>query len=227
MLTGEMPDPTRIPAGCRFHPRCPALADGRGGRGRRRRRRAAATPLDRCLPAPARTGTTCACHLVARRSTTARRRERDVTTCRPRCPARCTSTTRHWARRARRGCCSASGSASAGVDDLGLRRAAAGRRRRRGRRVGAGDPRRATARCTRRTTSAGTAAPSSFPRRARVRAGAARRRRAALPLPLVDLRPGRLAAARRRTPTTSTIDRPTSRCTRSGSRRGPASCSCT
>jgi peptide/nickel transport system ATP-binding protein len=28
VLTGEIPDPTRIPSGCRFHPRCPALADG-------------------------------------------------------------------------------------------------------------------------------------------------------------------------------------------------------
>jgi len=28
ILTGEIPDPTRIPAGCRFHPRCPALASG-------------------------------------------------------------------------------------------------------------------------------------------------------------------------------------------------------
>ena len=28
VLTGEIPDPTRVPAGCRFHPRCPALADG-------------------------------------------------------------------------------------------------------------------------------------------------------------------------------------------------------
>jgi oligopeptide/dipeptide ABC transporter ATP-binding protein len=28
VLHGEIPDPTRIPAGCRFHPRCPALADG-------------------------------------------------------------------------------------------------------------------------------------------------------------------------------------------------------
>ena len=27
-LTGEPPDPTRIPAGCRFHPRCPRVADG-------------------------------------------------------------------------------------------------------------------------------------------------------------------------------------------------------
>jgi oligopeptide/dipeptide ABC transporter ATP-binding protein len=28
VLTGEIPDPTRIPGGCRFHPRCPKLADG-------------------------------------------------------------------------------------------------------------------------------------------------------------------------------------------------------
>jgi oligopeptide/dipeptide ABC transporter ATP-binding protein len=28
VLTGEVPDPTRIPRGCRFHPRCPAFADG-------------------------------------------------------------------------------------------------------------------------------------------------------------------------------------------------------
>ena len=28
VLRGEVPDPTRIPAGCRFHPRCPAYADG-------------------------------------------------------------------------------------------------------------------------------------------------------------------------------------------------------
>jgi peptide/nickel transport system ATP-binding protein len=29
VLAGEIPDPTRIPGGCRFHPRCPQLADGR------------------------------------------------------------------------------------------------------------------------------------------------------------------------------------------------------
>ncbi len=28
VLAGEPPDPTRLPAGCRFHPRCPALAAG-------------------------------------------------------------------------------------------------------------------------------------------------------------------------------------------------------
>jgi oligopeptide/dipeptide ABC transporter ATP-binding protein len=29
VLAGEAPDPTRIPAGCRFHPRCPVVATGR------------------------------------------------------------------------------------------------------------------------------------------------------------------------------------------------------
>jgi peptide/nickel transport system ATP-binding protein len=29
VLRGEPPDPAKIPAGCRFHPRCPALANGR------------------------------------------------------------------------------------------------------------------------------------------------------------------------------------------------------
>ncbi len=32
VLTGEPPDPTRIPTGCRFHPRCPALASGEAAR---------------------------------------------------------------------------------------------------------------------------------------------------------------------------------------------------
>jgi ABC-type dipeptide/oligopeptide/nickel transport system ATPase component len=32
ILTGEAPDPTRIPAGCRFHPRCPLLASGEAAR---------------------------------------------------------------------------------------------------------------------------------------------------------------------------------------------------
>ncbi|HEV7900199.1 MAG TPA: ABC transporter ATP-binding protein [Planosporangium sp.] len=29
ILTGEAPDPARIPSGCRFHPRCPVVASGR------------------------------------------------------------------------------------------------------------------------------------------------------------------------------------------------------
>ncbi|MFE9410965.1 ABC transporter ATP-binding protein [Streptomyces sp. NPDC006704] len=32
VLTGEPPDPARIPAGCRFHARCPVLASGEAGR---------------------------------------------------------------------------------------------------------------------------------------------------------------------------------------------------
>jgi oligopeptide/dipeptide ABC transporter ATP-binding protein len=61
VLTGEIPDPTRIPTGCRFHPRCPALAEGRA---------AAAGVAAACtstalpvLPADL-TGHRVACHLV-------------------------------------------------------------------------------------------------------------------------------------------------------------------
>jgi oligopeptide/dipeptide ABC transporter ATP-binding protein len=32
ILTGEAPDPARIPSGCRFHPRCPLLASGEAAR---------------------------------------------------------------------------------------------------------------------------------------------------------------------------------------------------
>jgi oligopeptide/dipeptide ABC transporter ATP-binding protein len=32
ILVGEAPDPTRIPLGCRFHPRCPVLASGESAR---------------------------------------------------------------------------------------------------------------------------------------------------------------------------------------------------
>ena len=38
ILTGEPPDPTRIPQGCRFHPRCPVVVVGEGGRARDRGR---------------------------------------------------------------------------------------------------------------------------------------------------------------------------------------------
>lgn len=41
VLTGEVPDPSRIPPGCRFHPRCPALASG-----------AAAAVADACRTVP-------------------------------------------------------------------------------------------------------------------------------------------------------------------------------
>jgi peptide/nickel transport system ATP-binding protein len=60
VLTGEIPDPTRVPAGCRFHPRCPALAEGSAD---------AAGVADLCrgaaLPVlPAAQEHRCACHLV-------------------------------------------------------------------------------------------------------------------------------------------------------------------
>jgi len=63
VLTGEIPDPSHIPAGCRFHPRCPALADGRAR---------AAGVEDHCLRTPldvlsASGGHRAACHLVAAR----------------------------------------------------------------------------------------------------------------------------------------------------------------
>ena len=32
ILVGETPDPSRIPAGCRFHPRCPLVASGEAAR---------------------------------------------------------------------------------------------------------------------------------------------------------------------------------------------------
>jgi oligopeptide/dipeptide ABC transporter ATP-binding protein len=59
VLSGEPPDPTRIPSGCRFHPRCPALASGEA---------AAAGVADACrgtplLPLPATAEHRAACFL--------------------------------------------------------------------------------------------------------------------------------------------------------------------
>ena len=58
VLRGEIPDPTRIPPGCRFHPRCPALAV-RGGRAAGVATRAAAAAGG----AARRRRPRCACHL--------------------------------------------------------------------------------------------------------------------------------------------------------------------
>ncbi len=64
VLRGEIPDPTRIPSGCRFHPRCPALADGTA--------EAAGVAEDcRTTPLavlPARGAHASACHLETSRS---------------------------------------------------------------------------------------------------------------------------------------------------------------
>jgi oligopeptide/dipeptide ABC transporter ATP-binding protein len=62
VLRGEIPDPTRIPSGCRFHPRCPALASGEADQVADACR---GTALE-ILPADPE-GHRCACHLVAAR----------------------------------------------------------------------------------------------------------------------------------------------------------------
>jgi oligopeptide/dipeptide ABC transporter ATP-binding protein len=71
VLQGEIPDPTRIPAGCRFHPRCPALASGEAdAAGIADACRGTALPI---LPADPE-GHRSACHLVAAREDVARTR---------------------------------------------------------------------------------------------------------------------------------------------------------
>jgi peptide/nickel transport system ATP-binding protein len=62
VLTGEIPDPTRIPGGCRFHPRCPCLLDGSAAR-------AGVEDACRSQPLeilPAAPGHRVACHLDAK-----------------------------------------------------------------------------------------------------------------------------------------------------------------
>jgi peptide/nickel transport system ATP-binding protein len=63
ILTGETPDPARVPAGCRFHPRCPLVASGEAARlGIEDRCRG----LDVALaPAPAADGGASPAHQVA------------------------------------------------------------------------------------------------------------------------------------------------------------------
>ena len=61
VLRGEIPDPTRIPPGCRFHPRCPQLADGSATRAGVDE--ACRTRLLQVLPAVG--GHQCACYLDA------------------------------------------------------------------------------------------------------------------------------------------------------------------
>ena len=61
VLTGEPPDATRIPGGCRFHPRCPELLSGAA---------AAAGVAELCTGTalevlPASGGSQVACHLAA------------------------------------------------------------------------------------------------------------------------------------------------------------------
>ena len=118
VLAGEPPDPTRVPAGCRFHPRCPALASGAAERGRGRRRLPTNAAF-RC--SPRRRPTSPACFLL-RTSGRAHWTEASVTDsrisrrsgrcsggrsrgrCRRRCRRRTTSTRRTGVASASR-CC--------------------------------------------------------------------------------------------------------------------------
>jgi len=62
VLTGEPPDPTRIPTGCRFHPRCPLVASGEAARlGIEERCRTEALPV--LAIEPAHTAACYAAHL--------------------------------------------------------------------------------------------------------------------------------------------------------------------
>jgi peptide/nickel transport system ATP-binding protein len=62
VLTGVVPAPTRVPSGCRFHPRCPAVADGTAAA----RGRVAACRRTPLAVVPVSTGHDVACHLVER-----------------------------------------------------------------------------------------------------------------------------------------------------------------
>jgi peptide/nickel transport system ATP-binding protein len=63
-LAGEPPDPTAIPAGCRFHPRCPRLAALPGGDSRADLCRATPVPVLPAVPEPATETSLVACHLA-------------------------------------------------------------------------------------------------------------------------------------------------------------------
>ncbi len=63
ILSGEAPDPTRIPSGCRFHPRCPLVTSGEAARlGIEERCRGEDLAL---APAPDAPDLLVACHAVA------------------------------------------------------------------------------------------------------------------------------------------------------------------
>ena len=216
VLVGEVPDPTRIPAGCRFHPRCPALADGTA---------AAAGVADACRGTgldvvPAGEGHHVACHLVA-----AGGRVPGVTGLQAALPREMYVDQAAWERERERVLFS-SWACVGRVDDLGLDapghlavvdvvgesvvltrdddglHAAYNVCRHRGSQLVPRDPGRRTAIGRRAWSPARCAAPTT---RGPTRWPA--------------------GCSRRRTPTGSTSIPTTSRCTRSGSRSGRASCS--
>ncbi len=63
-LAGEPPDPTRIPAGCRFHPRCPRLAALPPGDERAAVCRGTPLPVLPAVPGEAAAASLIACHLA-------------------------------------------------------------------------------------------------------------------------------------------------------------------
>jgi oligopeptide/dipeptide ABC transporter ATP-binding protein len=66
ILRGEAPDPTRIPTGCRFHPRCPVVASGEAARlGIEDRCRGEDVPLAPVPDAAPGSEQVVACHAVA------------------------------------------------------------------------------------------------------------------------------------------------------------------
>jgi len=65
ILAGEAPDPTRIPSGCRFHPRCPVVASGEAERmGIEARCRGEDLALESVPGAAAGSAHVAACHAV-------------------------------------------------------------------------------------------------------------------------------------------------------------------
>jgi peptide/nickel transport system ATP-binding protein len=64
MLAGEPPDPTRIPSGCRFHPRCPRFAALPDGDPRAELCRAEPVPVLADLRRAGGDASLVACHLV-------------------------------------------------------------------------------------------------------------------------------------------------------------------
>ncbi len=247
VLTGEIPDPTRIPGGCRFHPRCPALADGRAAAAgvaeqcadraavdRLGHRAATAPPAtwSRHWPAtlnlwPGAGVAVTRLLLLTRESVTGRRPDARRSRCRLRCPARCTSTRRTWLAERE----------VAAVRRVVLPRAArrprAGRRRRASPTVDVAgesvlvtsDERRRAARGLQRLPAPRLADPADG------RAGGTTRGLrpvgAALPVPLVDLRPRRPAAEAPHTELTDATSTTFRAARRSAWRPGAASCSCT